>query len=347
MPFAGWHMPVQYRGIVAEHEAVRRRAGLFDVSHMGRLDVVGPQALSAVDRLITNALQPLAEGRALYTCCCREDGGILDDLIVYRRSAEHIFVVCNASNRAKIVGQFQAELGAGATLSDRSPETGLLALQGPKAFEILGALGASWAEALPRFGFGDGPLAGKAVTIARTGYTAEDGVEIVCAAADLVELWLALLETGKTSGLEPIGLGARDTLRLEGRLSLYGNEIDETTHPLEAGLAWTVKLDKGPFIGREALLSRRAAGLSRTLVGLEVLGRGIARHGYRVLDSAGNSLGSVTSGGPAPTLNKNIALAYVPVGHATVGTKLTIDCRGKAVEALVVLTPFYKRPIAR
>jgi len=347
VPFAGWEMPIQFRGIVAEHHAVRKQAGLFDVSHMGRLMVKGPRALELVDGLITNSLGSIPNRKALYCCCCREDGGILDDLIVYRFSPEQILVVCNASNLGKIRDHFAEHLAHQVSFEDISGATALLAVQGPRSFEVLDALGSSAARALGRMEFSEDTLAGIPVTVARTGYTGEDGVEIVCPLEHAPALYVRLLEAGAASGLEPAGLGARDTLRLEARLSLYGHEIDESTHPFEAGLGWTVKLDRGPFIGRDRLRELRSRRLVRTIAGLEMLGHGVARQGYPVLDREGRPLGHVTSGGPSPSLGKNIALAYLPVGLASVGEQLVVDCRGKPIEAAVVPTPFYKRAESR
>lgn len=347
VPFAGWEMPVQFKGIVIEHHAVRTAAGLFDVSHMGRLRVSGPSALAEVDRLVTGSLERTPNGRAVYGCCCNDRGTILDDLICYRKSGDDIFVICNASNRAKICRHFQAELGKSSDpkllFEDVSSKTGLLALQGPKSFEILGSISDGWATKLGRMGFGTGLVAGKTVTVALTGYTGELGAEIVCERSDLVDLYQSLLDAGKAFGIEPAGLGCRDTLRLEARLSLYGNEIDETTNPIEAGLAWTVKMDKPDFVGKTALEEVRRVGPARTVVGLEMLGRGIARHGYPILNSSGRTIGIVTSGAPSPTLGKNIALGYVPLDLATVGSRIQVDCRGKLIDAVVVPTPFYKR----
>jgi aminomethyltransferase len=338
-------MPVQFQGIVTEHHAVRQCAGLFDVSHMGRLRVTGDNAVAAVDRLVTNSVIATPTGRAVYGCCCNASGTILDDLICYRESDRSVFIICNAANHQKIRAHFEGELPNQVALEDLSLSTGLLALQGPRTFDVLDALNADWAKRLAKMEFMTGTVAGTAVTVARTGYTGELGVEIVCPSERLVALYTALVDAGKPFSLEPAGLGCRDTLRLEARLSLYGNEIDETTHPFEAGLGWTVKLDKPDFIGKSALLALRQSGLSRTLVGLEMLGRGIARHGYVLSTLDGQSIGHVTSGAPSPTLGKNIALGYVPSTYATVGTLLLVDCRGKAVEAKVVPTPFYRRPL--
>lgn len=345
VPFAGWEMPIQYKGIAAEHQAVRERVGLFDVSHMGELHVTGPGALAAVDALITNDLSKAQNGQAVYTCCCNEAGTILDDLIVYRRSDVDVLVVCNASNRPKIAAHFREALRGKAEFHDASDETALIAVQGPKALQLLQLAGASIdAAQLKSFRFADATVAGAAVTLARTGYTGEDGAELFCSNADAARLFASLLEAGSALGAEPIGLGARDTLRLEARLSLYGNEIDETTNPIEAGLSWTVKLDKpAGFLGRDAIAKVKAEGPTRSIVGFEMIGRGIARHGYPLLSSDGKTVGVCTSGGPSPTLGKSIGLGYLPIAMTTIGTTFSVDCRGKSIEAKVVKTPFYKR----
>jgi aminomethyltransferase len=340
VPFAGYSMPVQYRGITEEHTAVRTAAGLFDVSHMGRLILSGPYAAAVVDYLVTNAAGRLEDGQALYTACCKVNGGILDDLIVYRKGRDEIQVVCNASNRAKIVAHFAQAAKDHCDFVDRTDETALLALQGPKAFDVTAKVGGTDWSKLGPFRLADGTLAGRPVMAARTGYTGEDGLEIFCSAADAAPLWTALLAAGAT----PTGLGCRDTLRLEARLCLYGNDIDESTNPLEAGLAWVVKMDKGDFVGRASLEAVKARGVTRKLVGFEMVGRGIARHGYPIVAPEGGApIGAVTSGAPAITLSKNIGLGYVPPDRAEIGTKLGIDIRGKTIEAVVVKTPFYKR----
>ncbi len=344
VPFAGWEMPIQYKGISFEHQAVRERAGLFDVSHMGELELRGDQALALVNSLITNDVARAADGQATYTCCCNEQGTILDDLIVYRRSASDVLVVCNASNRAKISSHFAAAARGVCDFQDVSDETALLALQGPRALGILSRAGLGLdLSTLKTFRFAPGTVAGIRCLVARTGYTGEDGVELFCAWDDAPALWRALLNAGQADGIEPIGLGARDTLRLDARLSLYGNEIDETTNPLEAGLGWVTKLDKQSFVGRDALLVIRETGLPRTLVGFEMTGRGIARHGYPLLGTQGATIGYCTSGGPSPTLGKSIGLGYVPLAASAVGTDLLVDCRGKKIPAQIVKTPFYKR----
>lgn len=345
VPFAGWEMPIQFSGISEEHRAVRERAGLFDVSHMGELEIRGPAASTLVNRLITNDVTRVADGQALYTCACNEQGTILDDLIVYRRSAEDLLIVCNASNRDKIAAHFGRFSAPDARVRDASDDYALLALQGPRAFAVLARAGSEPdLEQLPSFHFRSAVVGGIECTVARTGYTGEDGVELFVAPDRAAELFSRLLEAGAPEGVVPVGLGARDTLRLEARLSLYGNDIDETTNPIEAGLGWVVKLDKPDFIGKAALEKIVADGPQRKLVGFEMTGRGIARHGYPLLDAQGAPIGVCTSGAPSPTLGKNIGLGYVPAGMAAVGTPLLVDCRGKNVSAVVVRTPFYKRP---
>ena len=347
VPFAGWEMPIQYKGIVAEHQAVRERAGIFDVCHMGELLVQGPEALRLVNELVTNDLSKIEDGQAMYTCCCNEQGTILDDLIIYKRAPDDILIVCNASNREKISGHVKAFVGAQARFEDISDKTALLALQGPQAFAVLDALGTepqSLASELKPFRFRTARVGGVECTVARTGYTGEDGVELFCANDEARRLFAGLMKAGTPLGLEPVGLGARDTLRLEARLSLYGNDIDDTTNPLEAGLGWVVKLDKASFVGKAALLAVQAAGLRRKLVGFQMTGKGIARHGYPLLDPSGKSVGICTSGGPSPTLGISIGLGYLPANLAEIGTRFLVDCRGKSIEAVVVKTPFYKRP---
>ena len=343
VPFAGWRMPVQYEGIKKEHEAVRTRAGLFDVSHMGEILVEGPNAIAEVDRLVTNDVSKLDVGRALYTVCCNDYGLILDDLIVYRLEAEKVLVVCNASNRDKIVAHFAKSLHLGTPWNDVSDEWTLLALQGPRAVDVMKELGAT-ADliGLPSFHVMHANVAEVELWAARTGYTGEDGFELFCANEDAVTLWRAVLEAGQKHGLKPVGLGARDTLRLEARLMLYGHDINEHTHPFEAGLGWVVKLDANDFIGREALRGIKASGFDRKLVGFEMTERGIARQGYPII-VGGSRVGEVTSGSPGPTVGRNIGLGYVPKALSKVGTTLGIEIRGKVVGAVVVRTPFYKR----
>jgi glycine cleavage system T protein (aminomethyltransferase) len=350
VPFAGWEMPVTYTGIVDEHQAVRTAAGLFDVSHMGELALRGEFAGHVVDYLVTNDAKKLAVGHAMYTCACNERGTILDDLIIYRRGHDDWLVVCNASNVAKMSAHFAHAASGHCEFEDQSATTALMALQGPRAFDVLARgsaslLGAGGVE-LARLGSYDvrgAVLAGVRCMVARTGYTGEDGLEIFCAWEDAPTVWRALLDAGSPLGLKPAGLGARDTLRLEARLALYGNDIDETTHPIEAGLGWVVKLDKGDFVGRTALTEIKGRPLTRKLVGFEMIGRGVARHGYVLCDTNEEEVGVCTSGSPGPTVGKNIGLGYVPTALSQVGTRLLVDCRGKKVEAVVSATPFYKR----
>jgi aminomethyltransferase len=345
VPFAGWEMPVQYTGIVDEHRTVRTAAGLFDVSHMGELRLRGPYAAHVVDYLVTNDAKKLGDGQAMYTCACNDRGTILDDLIVYRRAQDDWLVVCNASNREKMSAHFARAAKDHCEFEDQSDATALIALQGPRAFAVLDGLGggAEQLSSLEAFHFRDATVAGVRCLPSRTGYTGEDGVEVFCAWNDAPKLWQALMAAGKPLGLKPVGLGARDTLRLEARLSLYGSDIDETTNPIEAGLGWVVKLDKGDFVGRDALTKIKREPLARKLVGFEVTGRGVARHGYPLLDTGGRAVGVCTSGSPAPTVGKNIGLGYLPCAMAEVGVEFLVDCRGKSVEAVVVKTPFYKR----
>ncbi len=342
--FGGWHMPLQYDGILAEHKAVREAVGIFDVSHMGEIDFTGPGALAAVQRLITNDAAKLVDGRAMYTCVCYPDGGIVDDCIVYRRGPENFRIVVNAANIAKDFAFFKEHAGHLCAIDDHSDSFALIAVQGPKARDLAAQLGGEHLLAIPSFGFADATIAGVAITAARTGYTGEDGFELFVPADGAGPVWQALL----AGGAAPIGLGARDTLRLEARLSLYGNDIDQTTSPLEAGLGWVVKLDKltrgEPFVGAEALAAQKAAGLTRTLVGFRVQDRNIARHGAEVVDAAGTVLGTVTSGGPAPTVGGAVGLAYVPIALSAPGTVLTISQRGRSFPAEVVKGPFYRRP---
>ncbi len=345
VPFAGWEMPVQYSGVTEEHRAVREAAGLFDVSHMGELVLGGEYAAQVVNYLITNDAGKLQDGQALYTVACNDHGTILDDLIVYRISQEKWLIVCNASNRDKMAAHFQEAAEHHCDFEDASDRTSMMALQGPKALAILALAGPEGERLadLPSFHFRDVELAGVRCTVARTGYTGEDGVELFCAPEGAPQLFRALLDLGRPLGLLPAGLAARDTLRLEARLSLYGNDIDETTNPIEAGLSWVVKLDKGDFVGRGALARVKAEGPGRKMVGFEMTGRGIARHGYPILDVSSARVGLCTSGSPGPTVGKNIGLGYVPAPMSAVGTDLFVDCRGRLVEAKVVKTPFYKR----
>ncbi len=335
-------MPVQYRGILEEHRAVRRAAGMFDVSHMGEIEVSGPQAGATCQALATNDVRRLVDGQVQYTLLCRYDGGVVDDVTLYRRAADRYFFCVNASNIAKDLDWIR-EHAAGATVTDLSAATALLALQGPRAARILARITPAPVDTLRPFRFSDGAVAGIATTISRTGYTGEDGFELYVGADRACALWEALIEAGASEGLEPVGLGARDTLRLEAALPLYGNELDETTSPLTAGLDRFVALDGDDFIGRSALVRERLVGVARRLVGLELREAGIARHGYPVR-ADGERVGTVTSGTRSPTLERSIALAYVSAAHAEVGCHLAVEIRGRTAAAEVVRTPFYRRP---
>jgi aminomethyltransferase len=339
--FAGWDMPVQYSGVLDEHEAVRTRAGLFDVSHMGEVVFRGPRALEALNHVFTNDLSKVADGQAQYGCLCRESGGIVDDVVVYRRSAEDLLVCVNAGNRDKDFEWLRDHAG-GAQVTNESDDWVQLALQGPKAQAILQRLTGVDLSALKTFRFTQGDVGGVPCTIARTGYTGEDGFELFCRPAEGPRLWRALVEAGKPDGLVPAGLGARDTLRLEVAYRLYGNDMDDATTPLEAGLGWVVKLDKGDFIGRDAMLRQKAAGLPRKLVGFVLTEPGIARHGFEVLHD-GKKVGVVASGTKSPTLKASIGLAFVPPALAAEGSTFSVDIRGRPTSAQVVKTPFYTR----
>jgi aminomethyltransferase len=339
--FGGWAMPVQYSGILDEHKTVREAAGIFDVSHMGEVWFRGPRAAEAVQRLVTNDVAKLVDGGAMYSCACRPTGGIVDDLIVYRQSGDSFLIVVNASNIDKDYGWFVEQAGSLCEIVNRSDDFALLAVQGPKAVGLVQSLADAPVAELKSFTFRPAAVAGVAAQVARTGYTGEDGFEIFCAASDAEKLWDALLDAGKSVGLKPIGLGARDTLRLEAKLSLYGNDIDEEHTPHEAGLSWVVK-GKG-FIGEEALARQKAEGPKRKLVGFVMKERGTARHGYPIVGGSGAPIGVVTSGSLGPTVGANIGMGYVPAPLAQAGTRLQIDCRGKTAAAEVVNGPFYKR----
>jgi aminomethyltransferase len=343
--FGGWWMPVQYpTGIIAEHRATREAVGVFDVCHMGEVHFRGGRAIEAVQRVVTGDIATLRPGRALYTVACRPTGGIVDDLIVYKIDPRHLFIVVNASNIAKDLGWFREHVGTWCDIEDASDDTGLIAFQGPKAAAALQPLVTHPLAQLRSFDFlADATVAEVPVSIARTGYTAEDGFELFCRRSDAARLWDSLLDAATAVGGKPVGLGARDTLRLEGRLSLYGNDLTDETTPFEAGLGRVVKFDAGDFIGKEALLRQRTEGATRKLIGFVMLGRGVARHGYPIVDDAGAPIGEVTSGAPGPTVGKNIGLGYVPTSLADPGTRVIVDCRGKLVPAEVVNGPFYKR----
>lgn len=342
--FGGWLMPLQYTGILDEHRAVRERAGLFDLSHMGELFVEGPEAGAALAYALVTNPPALAVGRAHYSMICDPDGGILDDLIVYRLAEERFLVVANAGN-AQLVSDSLAERIAGhrAVLDDRSLATALCAVQGPRSAEILAPLTNVDLASLRYYAIAEGEVAGLPALVARTGYTGEDGFEVFVETGRGEALWDALLAAGQPYGCVPVGLGARDTLRLEAGMPLYGNELDRTTNPFEAGLGRVVKLDKpSDFVGRAALERVAREGVARRLVGLVVRGRGIARHGYPVYVGERRT-GVVTSGTQSPTLGYPIAMAYVAPGDAEPGTIVEVGIRDQRVAAEVVALPFYRR----
>jgi aminomethyltransferase len=344
--FGGWMMPVNYPpGILEEHKITRSAIGIFDVCHMGEIHFRGRRAAEAVQRLVTNNVGGMVDGRAMYAVACHESGGIVDDLIVYQVAADHFLIVVNASNIDKDHRHFVQNVGSWCEISDESNATALIAFQGPKAASVLAGLTQADLGSLRYFHFlASQQVAGMPAWIARTGYTGEDGFEIFTPVEHAVAMWKALLDAAATVGGTPVGLGARDTLRLESRLSLYGNDLSDTTSPLEAGLGWVVKFDAGDFIGKAALVHQRNAGLARKLAGFEMCERGIPRHGYAIKDAkTGAVLGEVTSGSVGPTIGKNIGMGYVPTAYAEPGTRIVIDCRGKPALAEVVKGPFYRR----
>lgn len=354
MPFGGFEMPVQYRGILEEHRAVREAAGLFDVSHMGEVELRGPGALAFLQYLITNDASALRDGRALYTLMCRPDGGTLDDLLVYRLAEDAYLLVLNAANTEKGLAHIRAEhanFEGDVEVEDVSEQTALLALQGPRALEIAQAVAPELRHALAelrpqRF---LRPEAGaflgcQRALLSATGYTGEPGLEIYCEPERVEHVWDALMEAGEPLGLQPAGLGARDTLRLEAGFCLYGHELSEERTPLEAGLGWTVKLQKGDFIGREALARQKEAGPEQRLVGFVMEERGIPRQGYPIVDEDENPVGEVTSGSQSPSLGQGIGLGYVKDDPAFTepGRRLGVEVRGRILAATVRKPPFHK-----
>ncbi len=344
VPFAGFELPVQYTSILAEHAAVREHAGLFDVSHMGQLHFHGPGAVAAVEWLVTCPVATLRPGRVRYGCLCNEGGGVVDDVTVYRVAEDHLFLCVNAANVEKDYRWVVRHSPASVEVQNRSAQTALLALQGPASTAVLAAAGTTPDPAeLPRFAFAPTKLAGTEALVSRTGYTGSDGFELYCEAGDAVGLFEALLRAGREHGLAPAGLGARDTLRLEAALPLYGHELDDTTSPLEARLDRFVKRGGAPFLGGEAIERRRAAGHARLLIGFELLERGVARAEHAIAHE-GVPVGVVTSGAPSPTLGKSIGLGYVPPALVEPDTRLEVNVRGRAVAARVVETPFVRAP---
>jgi aminomethyltransferase len=344
--FGGWSMPVQYTTIVEEHQAVRNHVGLFDISHMGRLTLDGPDVVPCLELLTTNRVAALEPNQIQYSLMTNEQGGVIDDILVYRLPHSHL-VVCNASNRLRVVEQLRKQAQSpGATLNDRTLDTAMIAIQGPQAEATLQPLCGVPLTTLKYYHAALGRLLDSIDTaVSRTGYTGEDGFEVIVPAAQAERVWTALLESGASHGIRPCGLGARDTLRFEAAMPLYGHELLETINPFEAGVGWAVKLDKGEFLGREALVKARKSP-GKTRVGLQLDGKRIARQGSAIFGE-GRTVGEVTSGTFAPTLQRSLAMALVEPGAAAVGSMVEVDVRGHREPAQVVKLPFYRRPVAK
>jgi len=340
--FGGWDMPVQYSGLIDEHRTVRTAVGLFDVSHMGEIEVRGPEAIKLVNYIATNDATFLKIGQAQYSGLLYEHGGFVDDILVHKVADDHYFLCVNASNQDKDYEHLAAHNKFDCTVENAGARYAQIAVQGPRGLDTLQKLTETELAPIQYYHFKDGDVSGMAARIARTGYTGEDGFEIYVAPEQAPRIWDDLLEAGAAFGIKPAGLGARNTLRLEAKMALYGHEIDASITPWEADLAWMVKVKKGDFIGRDALVKQKDAGLTRKLIGFEMVGRGIGRDGYEV-HVDGVPAGWVTSGGPAPTLNKNIGLCYLPLAQAEIGRTIHVMVRNQPVEAVTVSTPFYKR----
>lgn len=341
--FGGWELPVQFSSIKEEHEAVRTKAGLFDVSHMGEILVSGPNSLAFLQNLLTNDISKIKDGQAQYTAMCYPDGGTVDDLLTYRFDEEHYMLVVNASNIEKDFEWMQKQSIDGVTLENVSDQYGLLALQGPLAETVLQRLTDENLSDIRPFRFKkDVVIAGHPVLVSRTGYTGENGFEIYASPEASIALWEEILKEGKEDGVIPAGLGARDTLRFEACLALYGQELTKDISPLEAGINFVVKLAKEDFVGKEALAAQKEGGVPRKLVGIEMIDKGIPRHGYSVYLND-ERIGEVTTGTQSPTLKKNIGLALVATEHAELGQELEVEIRNKRLKAVTVQTPFYKR----
>ncbi|MCM2277966.1 MAG: glycine cleavage system aminomethyltransferase GcvT [Oligoflexia bacterium] len=350
--FGGWELPVQYSGVIDEHQACRTAAGIFDVSHMGEVHVEGPDAEAYLNYLVSNNVAKLADSQAQYSVLCNEHGGLVDDLVIYRRARDRFLVVVNASNTdkdfahmVKIQKQFQGGK-ARVSVTNESARYSQIAVQGPKAAEIVQKITKTPLAAIKTYWFAEGTVLGSIpAVLGRTGYTGEDGFEIYVPWEKGPEVWRALVEAGQPLGMKPCGLGARDTLRLEMKYPLYGHELTDETNPLEAGAGWVVKLDKGDFVGKTPIVQAKEAGLKRKLVGLRLLDRGIPRQGYAVYSGDGAiRIGEITSGTQSPSTKQAIGIAYVTIPNSAEGTKLTVDIRGQKVAAEVIPTPFYKRP---
>jgi aminomethyltransferase len=344
VPFCGWEMAVQFAGVIEEHKAVRGAVGLFDVSHMGEIDVKGRRALDFLQYVTCNDVSKLTPGRAHYNGLMTPRGTFVDDLLVHKVSDEHYFLVVNAANKDKDYAYLCAQVAGfdGADVTDRSDDYAQIAVQGPRALEVLQKLTPVVLGEMKYYRFVNGTVNGADSIIARTGYTGEDGFEVYLEPEKAPALWRALLAAGASAGIVPCGLGCRDTLRFEASMPLYGNDIDDTTTPLEAGLDWIVKLEKGAFLGREHLLRQKGDGIRRKLVGFEVKGRGIARHDYPIWHG-GKAVGKVTSGTHSPTFGKALGMGYVPIEQAAPGSEIDIEIRDAKIAAVVVETPFYRR----
>jgi aminomethyltransferase len=345
IPFAGWEMPVQYSSIIEEHRTVRSGVGLFDLSHMGEIHLLGGEAVAFGRYALVSDPGALEVGRAQYSMLCAEDGGVIDDLIVYRLDDDELMIVCNASNHDAVLEHLERLASGGdfeVTIDDRSERTALIAPQGPRAPDLLRSLTAVDVDALGNYHAQRGEIAGIECLVARTGYTGEDGFELFCAARRAPQVWRAVSEAGEPLGLRPCGLGARDTLRLEAGMPLYGNELDRETNPFEANLGRVVKLDKGEFVGRAALQAVQQQGPRRKLIGLRMTEKAVPRHGYPVL-GGDRRVGVVTSGTASPTLGDRIAMAYVPAELAGVGNRFAVEVRGRPYAAEQVKLPFYRR----
>jgi aminomethyltransferase len=340
--FGGWNMPIQYSGILQEHHAVRTAVGLFDVSHMGEIEIEGPDATTQVDFVSTNNAAKLKTGQGHYSALLYEHGGFVDDILVHKVSDTHFFLCVNASNQEKDFEHIRAYNRFDAEVEFASDRYAQLAIQGPKARATLQKLTQTDLSGIKYYWFTDGLVDGVAARIAHTGYTGEDGFEVYISPDSAAKVWEAILSAGEEFGIKPCGLGARNTLRLEAKMALYGHELTPSINPFEADLAWIVKMDKGEFTGRRALETALEQGVTRKLVGFEMIGRGIARDGYEI-SIDGVPAGWVTSGGPSPTLNKNIGLSYLPVEKAVPGVAIQVLIRDTPVEAVTVATPFYKR----
>ncbi|MDD5084564.1 MAG: glycine cleavage system aminomethyltransferase GcvT [Candidatus Omnitrophica bacterium] len=340
--FSGWEVPAYFTSIIEEHEAVRRGAGFFDISHMGEVHVRGEKALDFLQSVVCNDVSKLKEGEVLYTPLMLASGGVVDDILIYYVKPAHYFLIVNAANIDKDFKWFLTHNSFGVEVENVSPRRGIFAIQGPKSIELIKSIFGGDVEKIAYYHFANRQFLGKEIVLSRTGYTGEAGFEVFFDIEMACELHEIIVEKGSSFGLKPIGFGARDTLRLDVCFPLYGHELTEDTTPLEAGLSWTVHLDKGPFLGRDVLLAQKKNGIKKTLVGFEMVGRGLARGGYAVFHN-GAKAGHVTSGGFSPSLKKNIGLAYVPVEAGTVGASIDIEIRGEHVEARIVKTPFYKK----